>query len=294
MPKAVINGVELAYDVTGSGPPLVFVHGGFGGIATRFEPRVPWWVEEVFAPHYTVVTYDRRGCGRSGSPPGPYYLETLADDLHGLLRHLDIEQAAVMGSSAGGPIAMQFALTHPEMARLIVLVNTAADLLRGEHGDLVRQGVAEREARGPDMLPELSADADEQARAHDAWLREQVAAVPVDERRRMFEAWRANVGAYQDVDLTPLLHRLPMPAYIIHGMADELVPPAAAYKIGHRVPRATTRILAAQGHGILDRRDSEAAQYILDWMLTKDAELLTAIIDDDDDGWGPDGPPRYS
>jgi pimeloyl-ACP methyl ester carboxylesterase len=294
LPKAVINGVELAYDVTGSGPPLVYVHGGFGGIATRFETRVPWWANEVFAPHYTVVTYDRRGCGRSESPPGPYYMETLVADLHSLLRHLDLEQAAVMGSSAGGPIAMQFALTHPEMTRLLVLVNTAADLLCGDHGAEARKRLAEREEQRPDMLPELPAEADEQTRAHDAWLREQVAAVPLDQRERVFEAWQANVRAYEDVDLTPLLTRLPMPAYIIHGMSDELIAPAAAYKIGHRIPRATTRILAGEGHGILDRRESEAAQYILDWMLAKDEELLAGVIDDDDDGWGPDGPPRYS
>jgi pimeloyl-ACP methyl ester carboxylesterase len=275
MSEAVINGHRMYYEVTGEGWPLVFVHGGFGGVASRFELRRPWWVE-AFARHYTVITYHRRGCGLSEAPAGPWYMETLVEDLRGLLDHRGIEQAHIMGSSAGGPVAMQFTATYQERVSCLVLVNTAPDLLVREDAEELRRLLAEREAAGPDWLPVPPAEATPAERERVAQVREQIRALPADERRRAFEAWRTNVNAYRDLDLSEMLWRILVPVYIIHGAEDRIVPPEAAWNtMAGRLKHSVTRVRSGEGHGLLLRKESEAAEYILEWLLERDRMRAT-------------------
>src|SRR5262249_14624356 len=113
MPVAEINGCPIYYEVKGEGPPLVFVRGVCGGAGTGLAVGVPPG-RALFARHLQVITYDRRSAGRSGYPTTPHTMQVLADDLQALLRHLGIAQAAVLGTSAGGPIVIEFALRYPE------------------------------------------------------------------------------------------------------------------------------------------------------------------------------------
>jgi pimeloyl-ACP methyl ester carboxylesterase len=291
MSEALINGFRMHYEVAGEGPPLVFVHGGFGGVETRLEQQRPWWVDE-FAKHYTVVTYDRRGCGRSEAPDGPYYMETLVEDLRGLLAHLGIEQAHIMGSSAGGPIAMQFAATYQEMVRCLVLVNTAPDLLVREDADELRVLLEQREAAGPEWLPRVPVEADAAERERAERQREQVLALALEERQRAFAAWKANVDAYRDLDLSEMLWQILVPVYIIHGADDRIVPPEAAWNtMAGRLKHSVTRVRSGEGHGLLARRESEAVDYILEWLLERDRMRATGEDEeyeiDDPDPWPP-------
>lgn len=120
MPIARINDFDMHYHVLGEGSPLVFVHGLLSSIgmadALGETPR-------YLADRFRVIKYDARGHGRSGhtTDPGDYTWEALAEDLHGLLRHLGIERAALWGSSVGGGTALVFALRHPEMVQWLVL-----------------------------------------------------------------------------------------------------------------------------------------------------------------------------
>jgi pimeloyl-ACP methyl ester carboxylesterase len=77
---------------------------------------------EAFAPSYQVICYDVRGWGKSVSPPGTY---SHYDDLYGLLKYLDIEQATILGISHGGKIAIDFTLVYPQMVKALVLVAPA-------------------------------------------------------------------------------------------------------------------------------------------------------------------------
>src|SRR5581483_8052486 len=211
------------------------------------------------------------GCGRSEAPDGPYFMETFVEDLRGLLDHLGIEQAHIMGSSAGGPIAMQFTATYQEMVRCLVLVNTAPDLLVREDADELRTLLEQREAAGAGWLPQppIEATAEERERANR--LREQVLALAPEERQRAFNAWKANVDAYRDLDLSEMLWRILVPVYIIHGSDDRIVPPDAAWNsLAGRLKHSVTRVRSGEGHGLLARRESEAADYILEWLLERD------------------------
>src|SRR3954454_9386456 len=96
---AEVNGARLYYEMGGGGRPLVMLH---AGIANLHYWDDQW---EEFARTYRVVRFDIRGYGRSIAPPGPY---NVREDLLGLLRHLGIERAHLMGASIGGGIVIDF------------------------------------------------------------------------------------------------------------------------------------------------------------------------------------------
>jgi pimeloyl-ACP methyl ester carboxylesterase len=113
---APIEGAELYYELAGAGPPLVLVHAGFVD-RRMWDEQVP-----IFAQHYRVVRYDRRGFGNSTLTPGPF---SHRRDLYQLLQFLGIERAHLLGCSMGGAAIIDFALEHPEMTTSLVLVSSA-------------------------------------------------------------------------------------------------------------------------------------------------------------------------
>lgn len=110
---ASIEGVDLYYEIAGTGPALVLAHAGF------VDRRM--WDDQflVFAQHYRVVRYDRRGFGNSKITQDPF---SHRRDLYQLLKFLDIKKAHLLGCSMGGQTMIDFALEHPQMITSLVLV----------------------------------------------------------------------------------------------------------------------------------------------------------------------------
>jgi pimeloyl-ACP methyl ester carboxylesterase len=102
MALVAVNGTELYHEVRGSGPPVLLIM-GFTGDGGHFET-----LAELLADEFTVVTYDRRGNGRSPRPAGWVKTspEEQADDAAALLAALDLGPAGVYGSSAGASFAL--------------------------------------------------------------------------------------------------------------------------------------------------------------------------------------------
>jgi len=118
MPKTIIQDLEVNYDVAGDGPALLFLH-GLGSSGQDWAPQV-----ETFRDRYKCITYDVRGHGRSGKPPGPYSMAQFAADAAGLLDHLDRPSANLVGLSLGGMIAFQMAVNFPERVNSMVIINS--------------------------------------------------------------------------------------------------------------------------------------------------------------------------
>ncbi len=121
MPRTKVNGVNIYYEVHGKGEPLVFIM-GLGG------PGSGWFFQlNAFRKHYRVVIFDNRGVGKSSKPNEPYTVRTMADDTIGLMDHLGIDKAHIVGTSLGGMIAQELAINYPERVDKLVLVCTTAD-----------------------------------------------------------------------------------------------------------------------------------------------------------------------
>jgi pimeloyl-ACP methyl ester carboxylesterase len=159
MPKAPVHGVHLYYEVTGSGYPLLLVH-EFAGDYRSWEPQVRY-----FARRYQVITYNARGYPPSDVPEdvSAYSQEQAAEDIVGLLQHLNLPQAHLVGLSMGGYAVLHAGLRHPSMARSLVVagcgygsVSSERERFQQDSGQIAarlqREGmaaIAEVYARGP-------------------------------------------------------------------------------------------------------------------------------------------------
>ena len=137
MPRARVNGVQLYYESTGEGFPLVLAH-EFAGDFRSWEPQVRY-----FSRRYRVITYNARGYPPSEVPTeeAAYTQEMAVEDLRGLLEHLGIEKAHIGGLSMGGSLALNFGLAHPEMAESLIIAAAGSG---STDVDAWRENVAQR------------------------------------------------------------------------------------------------------------------------------------------------------
>jgi pimeloyl-ACP methyl ester carboxylesterase len=123
MPFANVNGQKLYYEDTGGdGPVIVFSHGLLMD-GSMFAPQV-----EALRGQWRCITWDERGHGQTADPtvcePFTYY--DSANDLAALMAHLGVQKAVLAGMSQGGYLSLRCALTHPELVRALVLIDTQA------------------------------------------------------------------------------------------------------------------------------------------------------------------------
>ena len=153
MPKAAVNGIQLYYESTGEGFPLVLAH-EFAGDFRSWEPQARY-----FSRRYRVITYNARGYPPSDVPAdeAAYSQETHVEDLRGLLEHLDIERAHICGLSMGGTLALNFGLTYPDMAQSLIIAAAGSG---STDVDAWRENVAENsrgmEERGMAFMKDYS------------------------------------------------------------------------------------------------------------------------------------------
>jgi len=137
---AEVNGIDLYYQIHGSGRPLVLLHGGLGAIE-MFGPVLP-----ALSEGRKVIAVDLQGHGRTADIDRPLSIEYMADDIAALLDHLEIERADVMGFSLGGGVALQVAVRHPDKVDRLVLVSAAFRSDAYHQEILQQQGMVNAEA----------------------------------------------------------------------------------------------------------------------------------------------------
>jgi pimeloyl-ACP methyl ester carboxylesterase len=123
MPRLHAREIDLYYEATGQGQPVLLIHGL--GSSTRD------WAEQVafLSKHYQVVVFDLRGHGKSDKPPGPYSIPLFAADTTELITALGFAPAHIVGISLGGMIALQLAASAPDLVRSLVIVNSGPEFI---------------------------------------------------------------------------------------------------------------------------------------------------------------------
>jgi pimeloyl-ACP methyl ester carboxylesterase len=113
-----VNGLNIYYEIHGSGAPLVLLHGGLGS-GEMFGPLLP-----ALAAGHTVIVPDLQGHGRTADIDRPISIVSMGDDIAALITHLGLDRPDVMGYSLGGGVAFQTAVRHPELVGRLILVST--------------------------------------------------------------------------------------------------------------------------------------------------------------------------
>ena len=271
-----VNGVRVHYKEQGAGPRAVLLLHGLGASTFTWQAVMP-----ALAAHGRVIALDRPGFGLTSRPlPGewtdlnPYSPEGQVALVLGVLDALAIERAVLVGNSAGGTLAAQIALAHPERVEALILVDAAiyqgggtpaflAPLLhtpQAEHlGPLVGQAFINNL---PQFIRSFWADPN------------RITPATVAGYQKPFQAENADRGFWQvlaasrSADLVPRLAQLTQPALVVTGAQDTTVPVEQSQQLARALPNAQYAALENCGH--LPQEECPAA-------LTA---VLTGFLDD--------------
>lgn len=238
--KLNANGIEINYVIEGEGPVVTMSH--------SLGCNLSMWDEQARAlrERHRVLRFDTRGHGQTSAPPGPYSLDQLADDLHGLLSGLGIERTHFVGLSMGGMIGQVFALAHPAMVESLVLCDTtsrypaaAAPIWEERIRTVGAQGMA------PMVEPTLERWFTAPFRARHPDLVERVATMI---RQTPPQGYIGCCHALPKIDVTDRLKELHCPALVVVGEEDPGTPVAMARDIHAALPSAELAILRSASH----------------------------------------------
>ena len=262
MPKTKANDIDIYYEIDGEGDALAMIMGLGGGIPWLFR-QVP-----VLSRQYRVIAFDNRGTGYSDAPDIPYTMEMMAADLAGLLETIGAKTAHVFGISMGGMIAQNFALLYPEKVKSLILGATTCGGTHRIIPDAEAIKVLFDMERMPKMTPE------ERARETLPFVFSQEF---IDSNQDLIDRLMAKMAGHispphgymrqvEAIVAHDTYERLPdikVPALVIAGDADKLVPAENSRIIASRIPNAELVILKDMKHGF----NIEAADEVNDTVL---------------------------
>jgi pimeloyl-ACP methyl ester carboxylesterase len=232
---APVNGLQLYYEVHGTGQPLVLLHGGLLTIESNFAAMIP-----TLAATRQVIAVELQGHGRTADTDRDLSMDNLADDVIALLDQLGIDRADLYGFSLGGLTAMQAAMRHPRRVRRLVVasIHFRPD---GYHDEI----------RNPAAYPDgtrMPTEADFRS-MHDEYVR--VAPDP-DHFEEFAARLSAMVGSFEGWP-DDELRALPVPTLVIVGDNDFVLVEHAAEMVS-LIPDAQLAVLPGTTHMGLTRR----------------------------------------
>ena len=238
--ETTINGLKINYEITGTGPWLTLSH--------SLACDLHMWDEQMDAltKNYRVLRYDTRGHGRSEAPAGPYTLEELADDVHGLFGALGIRQTHWAGVAMGGMIGQTFALKYPGIFRSMVLADTTSRY-PAEAAPVWADRIRTAQTQGMDAIVEGTL-----AR----WFTEPyrksnppaVARVGASIRATPVAGFVGCCHAIPQIDVTRRLKEITCPTLVIVGEQDPGTPVAMAREIHAAKPGSELVIIPLAAH----------------------------------------------
>lgn len=251
MSVAVINSNELYYETTGSGSPVILVHGSWTDHST--------WIATVplLAENHTVIAYDRRGHSESEAPPGQGRVGEDVNDLLGLIEHIGLGPASIVGNSFGGTIALFAATTGSSLVRSIAVHEpdeSVVDPDSVDFGDSTAvSAFMDLQTQVIDLLREG------QTEAGTKLFMEGAAFGPVtwDHLPEVSRAmWIGNAGTFldemQDDTLVPIeqdvLRSVECPVLLTYGSDELPTGPAVIHELARHLPNAVVHEFAGSGH----------------------------------------------
>lgn len=235
--SADLPGVHLWFtDSGGSGEPVVFVHAATG------SSRVWEYQRPVFAQRgYRVITYDRRGYGRSAADPSGPQPGTGADDLNGLIDHLKIDRFHLVGTAAGGFVAWDYALSFPKRLRSLVVANSIGGVQDPEYLEMGRR------IRPPEFLA-MPPDMRELGPSYRAANPTGVERWRELERTARPTAAQPPAQAFRNRVTFALLETISVPTLLMTGDADLYSPPSVMRMFATRVKGSLAVVIPEAGH----------------------------------------------
>jgi pimeloyl-ACP methyl ester carboxylesterase len=235
--SADLSGVHLWFtDSGGRGAPVVFLHAATG------SSRVWEYQRPVFAKRgHRVITYDRRGYGRSVADPSGPQPGTGADDLNALMDYLKIDRFHLVGTAAGGFVAWDYALSFPKRLRSLVVANSMGGVQDAEYQEALRRlRTPEFLAMPPDMRELGPAYRVSNPAGAERWRELEHTARPTSAQ--------PPAQTFRNKATFALLETITVPTLLLTGDADMYAPPPVMRMFAARVKGSKAVVVPEAGH----------------------------------------------
>ena len=283
MPQAAVNGITIEFEEYGSGDPLLLVM-GLSGQLTDWPPEL---IDQLVSAGFRVIAPDNRDIGLSTEMSGeglarsslvkamlgrpvkaPYSLSDMASDAVGVLDHLGIDRAHVVGMSMGGMISQEIAIGWPD--RVLSLTSIMSHTGDRRHG-LAKPSLSWKLTRLGDPDPANPQSVIDNSMQIWRWIsgptydesvaRERIEA-GVQRSIRVQGTARQTAAIFASRDRTPLLAAVKCPTLVIHGMVDPLVTPSGGRTTAKAVPGSRLIEFPDMGHDLPLNRIPEMVEEI--------------------------------
>ncbi|MDE3057386.1 MAG: alpha/beta fold hydrolase [Bacteroidota bacterium] len=263
--KATINNSLMHYIDIGisTAMPVILIHG------FPFNHKMwmmPGGQTESLAGMYHVIAYDVRGHGESEVGDGMYSIEFFADDLLGLMDHLNVQQAVVLGLSMGGYIALRAIQKKPERFKGLVLCNTRADADSNESKIKRAAAIRAIKTNGPrifaqEMVKNLFAPLSFETKQNAVKLIESTI-----ERTAPLALCGTELALAARVDSAPSLPAIKVPTLIMTGELDAIAPPETGKAMQEAIPNSDFFVIPQAAHLSNLENPDEFNRHVLEFL----------------------------
>jgi pimeloyl-ACP methyl ester carboxylesterase len=240
--NASVNGMEMYYEISGSGPTLILLHGftGSGRDWNAFRGK--------YAKGYRVIVPDLRGHGRSTNPSHHFTHRQSALDIYALLDQLGIRQFKAMGISTGGMTLIHMATQQPSRVEAMVLIGATIYFPEQARAVMRRSTVDTMTPQEWEDMRRTHKHGDEQIR----------------DLRNEFHGFKDN---YDDMNFTPpYLATITARTFIVQGDRDQFFPIAIPVEMYHAIPHSQLWIVPNGGHVPIEEHAEEFTRTALDFL----------------------------
>ena len=266
-----ISDTELYYEELGSGFPFLVMHGGLGIDHTYLRSNLG-----LLSDIFKLIFYDHRGHGRSGRPPlNTITYEQLSDDAHALTKNLGYEKIGIIGNSAGGYIALNYAIRHPDNLSYLILIDTAPAFDYTEEMMTIIQNKNPK----PEILQVLNDPVDPTVEGFRNQFKimqplyfyeftselEEKAYNLIDKTILNPEVAALNDILMSKYNLIPHLPKIQVPTLILVGEDDFICPPSQAERMHEKIPNSEIHIFKKCGHFPFFETPDEFFHVVRDW-----------------------------
>ena len=250
------NAAQLYTVEFGAGPHTILAHGGWTGSWELWSGPF-----NLLSRTWRAVAYDHRGTGATIAPVASISLENMVDDLFTVMNKMDIEKCVLAAESAGGIVAVNAVLQHPQRFEGLALVDGLLHNKDDGSDKMFIQGLKTKYAAtigafADSCVPESEPNSAEIR----SWGRKILARATPEAAVKLLECTYG-------VDVRPRLAEIDIPTLVIHGDCDALVPLSDSEYIALQIPNSHLHIIKGAGHVPTMTRPAEVAETINQYFL---------------------------